>query len=185
MPVIMTTSAFQMQTGDGATHQIKAGESEVSQEIADHFFVKAHLVSTPKGRMPVVEGADGLMIEADEAGQRVTPVPVMVDAFAPQLRQEGPIEWSLNNPRLQFEADARVEEARALKSSSDGTPIPVGARPVSNLGPNAELQAASVPNGATNGEAKAASAAAAAADRANREAETAARVASLAARQPK
>ena len=59
--------------------------------------------------MPVVEGADGLMIEADEAGQRVTPV-VFGNVTDP-VRQEGPVSWSREGTPAHAAAKAAAEEA--------------------------------------------------------------------------
>jgi len=110
MTKIVTTSAFEVVTSQG-TVSVAKGESDVPQEVADHFFVKAHLVGTPKGRVPVVEGPDGMMIEADEAGQRVTAAPEMPNPNAPPLRQEGPVSWSKDNLQAREAAQRAAEDA--------------------------------------------------------------------------
>lgn len=114
MPRIVTTTAFPVTLDSGEIVSIPAGESEQSQEVADHWFVRAHLVGTPKGVMPLVEGPDGLMIEADEAGQRLLEgANLRLGGVPPEpLRQEGPIDWSNRNP-------AAVERAKAAAEAAD------------------------------------------------------------------
>ena len=129
MPKINVTTAFEVRLADGSLFPVLAGESDVPNEVADNFFVKAHFVDTPKGRMPLVEGADGLMIEADEAGQRVGPAPFMVDASGPPVRQEGPFSHQ------QVNRDAPA-------SATDGTPVPAGTRLSREAAPEAEVRAA-------------------------------------------
>ena len=128
MPKINVTTAFEVRLADGSLFPVRAGESDVPDEVADNFFVKAHFVDTPKGRMPLVTGADGMMIEADEAGQRVGPAPFMNDAGAPPVRQEGPFSHQQIN---------RDVPASAI----DGTPVPVGAR-AGQVASDAEVRAA-------------------------------------------
>lgn len=113
MPVINTTQAFTLRLDDGRELLIPAGESEQPPEIADHWFVNAYLVGTPKTRLPVVEGPDGVMIEADEAGQRVhegAQLDMVRRAGHDLLRAEGPFSnQAVRNPN----AVAAAEEAAA------------------------------------------------------------------------
>ena len=129
MPKINVTTAFEVRLADGSLFPVLAGESDVPDEVADNFFVKAHFVDTPKGRMPLVEGADGMMIEADEAGQRVGPAAFMNDAGAPPVRQEGPFSHQ------QVNRDAPA-------SAMDGTPVPAGSRAGREAASDAEVRAA-------------------------------------------
>ena len=119
MPKIVTTSAFEVATPEGLV-QVARGESDVPQEVAEHWFTVAHLVGTPKGRLPLVEGPDGLMIEADEAGQRVTAVPDLSDPNLPMMRQEGPIAWSQGNPRAVEAAKQAAEAAGTTATEAVG-----------------------------------------------------------------
>lgn len=133
MPEIITTSSFVVTTPDGKTLTIKAGKSEVPPEVAEMPMVIAHLVKTPKGRHPMLEGEKGLMIEADEAGQRTT-APMIYDPMMPQLRQEGPMDWSEKSPMAKERAEKQAKEAEessgsAQKPESGG----VGTVPVSAL----------------------------------------------------
>lgn len=59
----------------------------------------------------MVKGEGGMMIEADEAGQRVGPRQFMLDPMQPPLRQEGP-----------FSAQQVPEDAP--DSATEGTPVP-------------------------------------------------------------
>lgn len=134
MPKVNTLSAFTLTLPDGQVVEVPAGESEQPPEVAQHWFTKAHLVGTPKGRTPMVEGADGLMIEADEAGQRTKPIGTLGDPNAPPIRQEGPVSWSKDNPRAKEAAQAAASEA--------GTSL---TQPVDGRAENAKLKAGSQP----------------------------------------
>ncbi|GAC1479341.1 MAG: hypothetical protein NVS2B11_03460 [Acetobacteraceae bacterium] len=120
MQKINTTSAFTVSMPDGRSVPVQAGESEVEDDVATHPFVAAHLVEAVKGRMPLVNGPDGLLIQADEAGQRVTSVVQPLTA-SPSLRQEGPLEWSREQPEskpAEPERDYPVDETSATIRSS-------------------------------------------------------------------
>lgn len=109
MPEIVTTVGFDVTLKDGSIETVPPGKSEVSEEVASHWFTKAHLVGVPRGRMPMVKGEKGMMIEADEAGQRVTPV-YIPDATQPPVRQEGPVSWSKDSPTAKKDAEALAKE---------------------------------------------------------------------------
>ena len=129
MPKFESTTALNFTMPDGQVIMIKKGENDIPQEAIDDFFVNAHSTAVAKGRMPLVEGADGMMIEADEAGQRVGPAPFMNDAGAPPVRQEGPFSHQ------QVNRDAPA-------SAMDGTPVPAGVKPVREVTTDSDLQAA-------------------------------------------
>lgn len=120
MPKIETTTAFEVVLKDNSTFRVMAGESEVPEEVATHWFVKAHLVDTPKGRNPLVKG-DKHLIEADEAGQRVGPRQYLLDPLQPPLRQEGP-----------FSGQQVPEDAP--EAATTGTPVTEEARDKMDIG---------------------------------------------------
>jgi hypothetical protein len=102
---------FQLNLDDGRTLWVPAGVSDQPDEVAEHWFARAHLVGAPKGRMPLVEGADGLLIEADEAGQKVMPSVLTYDPLAPPTRQEGDPSWH-RSPAAIDEAQRQVDLAQ-------------------------------------------------------------------------
>lgn len=108
MAHIETTTGFQLNMDDGRTLWIPAGVSEQPDDVATHWFTRAHLVGAPKGRMPLLEGAEGLLIEADEAGQKVMPTVLTYDPLAPLTRQEGDPNWH-RSPAAVSEAQRRVD----------------------------------------------------------------------------
>lgn len=111
MPKVVTTTAFSVTMPNGGIVPVPAGESEQPPEVAEHWFTKAHLVGTPKGRMPVLKADKGIMVEADEAGQLVGPTPMMPDPMAPPVRQEGPLSWSKDNPAAKEAATQAAKDA--------------------------------------------------------------------------
>ena len=121
MPEVNLTEPFSVVLADGRTIALKAGVQNVDQATADHWLVKAHQVGTPKGRMPVLQGEKGLKIEADEAGQRVAPVRSNVgyDNLDPPARQEGPLDWSHENPASMERAKSQAEEAGTKPVTAD------------------------------------------------------------------
>jgi hypothetical protein len=106
MPDFFAEEAFTVAMPDGRTYNVPRGKSDLPADVADHPFVKAHAVGIPKGRMPLVEGVDHdgneILIEADEAGQKVTPVYSMIDPLRPPSRQEGPTDWHRSPAAAEF-----------------------------------------------------------------------------------
>ena len=137
MPRINVTSSFDVIMPDGRVIPVRAGESDVPDEVATHWFVKAHGVGADKQRNVLVQGEHGMLIEADESGQRTT-APFMLDAASQPLRQEGPFvtqnaEMMMNAPKDApkpgMEPDVSKPEPAPQPMMSLPAKPPVGVKP--------------------------------------------------------
>lgn len=131
MPEVEVTQHVTVPMADGRFYHVVPGVSDVPQEVADHAFVKAFAVGAPAYGKVYVVGPDGLMIEADEAGQLVQPsrdvsgygIPghtVLVASKTPEAAVA----------KAKNDAEAAAQADRAAADAKQAAPVPQPVPPV-------------------------------------------------------
>ena len=130
MPQVEVTHHVTVPLADGRFYHVAPGVSDVPQEVADNAFVKAYAVNAPAYGKVYVVGPEGLMIEADEAGQLVQPLRTVSGFGLPGLTvpvASKTMEAAAAKAKSDTEVAAQADKAKAAAEAKQPVKTPAKA----------------------------------------------------------